>query len=184
MKNGKKHTYIRHNTHKGFDELARDLNITKEDVKRMWNEMELGWHSTPRTLISLTRIGQRQYELNQDLVVFIAPATPVVIPKGFVTDFASVPRFLWWFIAPDDDGIAVPAIAHDMLCRTGWVNRTVADSIFYQLMLHRRFRRAFWAFLAVFIAGLIRQHYPDKKLYNTVYTHTLEYIGEQDFDTM
>lgn len=37
------------------------------------------------------------------------------IPKGFKTDFASIPRPLWTFIAPSDEIILVAAIAHDYL---------------------------------------------------------------------
>lgn len=37
------------------------------------------------------------------------------IPKGFKTDFASIPRPLWFFIAPSDESILVASIAHDYL---------------------------------------------------------------------
>lgn len=182
MKNGKKHKYIKENQHLGFDQLAFKLNISEDAVKKMWNEMELGWHLTPRTLVEVRRIGHKQYELLNDLVVFIAPATPIFIPKGFVTDFASVPRLLTWFIAPDDEGIAIPAIAHDMLCRTGYMPRYLADGIFYRLMKYRRFKRAFWAFLAVFIAGLLRGTKVEPRLNKEIQTLTLDYLKTQKFD--
>lgn len=38
-----------------------------------------------------------------------------LIPKGFKTDFASIPRIFWLFIAPTDSTILVPAIIHDYL---------------------------------------------------------------------
>lgn len=38
-----------------------------------------------------------------------------LIPKGFRTDFASIPRLFWLFIAPSDSTILVPAIIHDYL---------------------------------------------------------------------
>lgn len=177
----KKHKYIKENTHKGFDTLARELNVSKEDVKRMWNELGLGWHLTPRTEVRLKRLGYKQYELLDTLVVFIAPATPLVIPKGFITDFASVPKPLTWFIAPDDEGIAIPAIVHDMLCRTGWMPRYLADGIFYRLMVYRRFKRAFWAFLAVFIWGLFTGDGKNTKVYQDVLKATLEYGENQDY---
>ena len=182
MKNGKKYQYILNNTHQGFDELALNLGMSKKDVKRIWNELKLGWHMTPRTLVKIRRIGHKKYELLEDLVVFIAPGTPIVTPKGFVTDCASVPRLLWWFIAPDDEGIAIPAIVHDLLCRTGWVKRYVADGIFYQLMQFRRFKRAFWAFLAVFLAGFVTGSGKDDILYKKVLEHTQDYIKDQAFD--
>ena len=41
------------------------------------------------------------------------PAHRVTCTKGFVTDLASVPRGIWWLIAPWD--IARAAIIHDLL---------------------------------------------------------------------
>ena len=40
----------------------------------------------------------------------------ITVPKGFVTDLASVPRALWAFIAPFD--VARAAIVHDLLYKT------------------------------------------------------------------
>ena len=37
----------------------------------------------------------------------------ITVPSGFVTDLASVPRALWWAIAPFD--VARAAIIHDLL---------------------------------------------------------------------
>ena len=37
----------------------------------------------------------------------------ISVPKGFVTDLASVPRGIWWLIAPWD--IARAAVIHDLL---------------------------------------------------------------------
>ena len=40
----------------------------------------------------------------------------IVVPSGFVTDLASVPRAMWAFIAPFD--VARAAIIHDLLYKT------------------------------------------------------------------
>jgi hypothetical protein len=40
----------------------------------------------------------------------------ITVPKGFITDLASVPRALWAFIAPFD--VARAAIIHDLLYKT------------------------------------------------------------------
>tara|TARA_B100000902_G_C26689821_1_gene611922 strand:- start:71 stop:556 length:486 start_codon:yes stop_codon:yes gene_type:complete len=40
----------------------------------------------------------------------------ITVPKGFVTDLASVPRAMWWLIAPFD--VARAAIVHDLLYKT------------------------------------------------------------------
>ena len=37
----------------------------------------------------------------------------ITVPKGFITDLASVPRAMWWLIAPFD--VARAAIIHDLL---------------------------------------------------------------------
>ncbi len=51
----------------------------------------------------------------------------VVVPKGFVTDFASIPR-LFWSILPPDGPYVYAAIIHDYLywCQTG--SREAADN--------------------------------------------------------
>ena len=40
----------------------------------------------------------------------------ISVPTGFVTDLASVPRAMWWLIAPFD--VARAAIIHDLLYKT------------------------------------------------------------------
>lgn len=40
----------------------------------------------------------------------------ITVPHGFVTDLASVPRAMWWLIAPFD--VARAAIIHDLLYKT------------------------------------------------------------------
>jgi len=40
----------------------------------------------------------------------------ITVPTGFVTDLASVPRPMWWLIAPFD--VARSAIIHDLLYKT------------------------------------------------------------------
>tara|TARA_R110001592_G_scaffold26326_6_gene98687 strand:+ start:1541 stop:2035 length:495 start_codon:yes stop_codon:yes gene_type:complete len=54
----------------------------------------------------------------------------VTVPNGFVTDLASVPRAMWWLIAPFD--VARAAIIHDLLYKTirqyRWKHGTEQDS--------------------------------------------------------
>ena len=57
------------------------------------------------------------------------------IPKGTTTDFASVPRILWWLFPPYDRNYLVPSIVHDFFYRTQIRDRKTADKIFYELML-------------------------------------------------
>lgn len=39
----------------------------------------------------------------------------IVVPEGFTTDFASVPRPVWSYISPEDPVILFPSVVHDHL---------------------------------------------------------------------
>lgn len=56
-----------------------------------------------------------------------------VVPAGFLTDFASVPRF-FWRLFPPTGRYGKAAVLHDMLYRTGAVPRREADAIFFDAM--------------------------------------------------
>jgi Protein of unknown function (DUF1353) len=53
----------------------------------------------------------------------------VTVPKGFVTDFASIPRVFWSVLRPDGD-YTYPAIIHDFLYWQQHTQRETADRIF------------------------------------------------------
>jgi len=58
----------------------------------------------------------------------------VEVPAGFVTDFASVPRLLW-FIFPPFGSWSRPAVLHDFLYSvTGGCSRFLADALFREAM--------------------------------------------------
>lgn len=51
------------------------------------------------------------------------------VPAGFITDFHSVPKALWWLVNPNEYGQA--AVIHDHLYRGGsGVPRSIADEIY------------------------------------------------------
>jgi Protein of unknown function (DUF1353) len=58
----------------------------------------------------------------------------IVVPNGFVTDFASVPRLPLVFLATADLAER-SAVLHDYLYRSGVVSRARADAIFRAGML-------------------------------------------------
>lgn len=58
------------------------------------------------------------------------------VPRGFKTDLASVPRFLWSIIPPYGK-YTQAAIVHDYLYATGLVSRVRADAIFLSIMRAR-----------------------------------------------
>lgn len=74
----------------------------------------------------------------------------VVVPEGFITDFASIPRALWSLYPPT--GLYAPAaVVHDYIYRNGLFSRGTADAIFLHAMEDLKVRRtARWTiYLAV-----------------------------------
>jgi hypothetical protein len=59
--------------------------------------------------------------------------TSVDVPRGFVTDFASVPR-VFWSLFPRDGSYTYPAIVHDYLYWQQSTSREDADQIFDLMM--------------------------------------------------
>ncbi len=71
----------------------------------------------------------------------------VHVPAGFETNFASVPRGLWWLISPTGrHGKA--AVVHDYLYSTHCYSKIIADAIFVEAMevlgVSRWKRNAMW----------------------------------------
>ena len=58
----------------------------------------------------------------------------ITVPVGFVTDFASVPRFLWWWL-PYWGRYGKGAVLHDYIYQTHCRTREEADKIFLEAML-------------------------------------------------
>lgn len=58
----------------------------------------------------------------------------VHVPAGFITDFASIPRFLWALLPPTGK-YQRAAVIHDYMYRTGARSRVVADAMFLEAMI-------------------------------------------------
>lgn len=57
----------------------------------------------------------------------------VRIEKGFITDFASIPRPLWWLWPPSQGPYLAAALVHDCLYKTGYVlNRETGEKRFIE----------------------------------------------------
>jgi hypothetical protein len=56
-----------------------------------------------------------------------------LVPIGFVTDFASVPKMFWRFIPPWG-AYSRATVVHDYLYRTGCVSRKEADRALFRIM--------------------------------------------------
>lgn len=59
----------------------------------------------------------------------------IVIPRYYVTDFASIPRIFWSIIHPMDLRIAQIAAAHDRIYETHELSQSDADDLLYAGML-------------------------------------------------
>lgn len=75
------------------------------------------------------------------------------VPKGFVTDLASVPRPLWGIFPPFGRYTAA-AVVHDALYRRHDVQRAIADGLFLEAMevsgVPRVTRYTLWAAVRLF----------------------------------
>lgn len=87
------------------------------------------------TPLELTELDDNDWRLLSDFVITIEGKT-VTIPKGFNTDFASVPRFpvTYWLFGNITHR---PPVIHDWLYTLGGDNeaRKYADNVFYHAML-------------------------------------------------
>lgn len=76
----------------------------------------------------------------------------IAVPDGFVTDLASIPRWLHWLVNPYDPATAPAAILHDWLL---WdeTEQRVAAGEFYRRLILDGFPR--WKAKAFFLAVLL-----------------------------
>jgi len=85
------------------------------------------------------------WKLTKKVSYFIDENTVVMIPEGFMTDFASIPQVLWNIWPPTGGMYGKAALVHDYLYRTAQVldvktntkqniTRSFADSVFLQAM--------------------------------------------------
>jgi len=58
----------------------------------------------------------------------------ITVPKGFVTDGASIPRIFWSIVGPPWGDYGYAAIVHDFLYHTQPCSRKEADRIFLEAM--------------------------------------------------
>jgi hypothetical protein len=86
--------------------------------------------------LTVRRVDADRWSLVDDLV-YRGDRERFVVPAGFRTDFASVPRVVTWLI-PRFGAYTLAAILHDWLCsegiRSGVVSPREADGIFRRVM--------------------------------------------------
>ena len=89
------------------------------------------------TKLEVTHEEGQQWILSSALVYTIPYLGVVTVPKGFRTDFASIPRVLLSVIGRPTGKLSEPAVLHDFLYSgkcDSWVSRRLADKIFEEAM--------------------------------------------------
>lgn len=110
----------------------------------------------------------RHAELVEDFTIKVNDAV-FTLRKGFDTDGASIPRFLWWFTNPWDSQVVCGAFVHDALYWSRRTSREVADAVFYAIMKKygASFPKRFTIYLAVRCFGWIFYNFskrPSKRM--------------------
>jgi hypothetical protein len=82
------------------------------------------------TPLRVEKVDARNWRLTDDLVYVTSWGWPITVPKGFVTDFASTPRPIWWLMPPSDEYDAA-AVVHDWFYRNHFT-RWLCDGLFYE----------------------------------------------------
>lgn len=86
---------------------------------------------------------RQKWEVVEEYAVLVF-GQEIIVPKGFKTDLASVPRLLWSVFPPFGQHNNA-AVVHDYLYKTKKISRVEADIIFLELMRLSR-------------VGLIKRH--------------------------
>ena len=81
----------------------------------------------------VTQTGEALFTTIRDIKFVMSDGTLVFIPKGYETDLASVPRFLWSFVPPFGE-YTFAAIIHDFLYDHGLYSKKFADREFRYIM--------------------------------------------------
>lgn len=81
----------------------------------------------------LTPCGFKTWELVQAFKQGTSKGV-ITVPKGFKTDLATTPRFLW-IMLPPFGRYSQAAVVHDYLYHSDFFNKIDADKMFYELMI-------------------------------------------------
>lgn len=88
--------------------------------------------------LNLTEAPQPDFWAVASPLVWTGEGLPITVPKGFLTDLASIPRVLRNLPMLDPDGCSrSPAVLHDWLYRTHQYTRQQSDAILRQALIER-----------------------------------------------
>lgn len=91
--------------------------------------------STPAPILRPPIRGMADWTLCECVSIAMSDAGILDIERGFRFDGASIPRFFWRLIGhPFEGSFIVPALCHDCLYASEWLDRGHADEIFLRLL--------------------------------------------------
>jgi len=112
---------------------------------------DMGFWSAIRTWL-FTR---RTFELGEDFNFSLRRyGTDFIIPKGFRTDCASIPRFLGAFLSPTGL-LLIPGIVHDYCYRTGFYPPAPGSKFFYVAAISRKESDIWFREIATSVNGFV-----------------------------
>jgi len=104
-----------------------------------------------------THASQEKWELTAPLFYLTKADQMIVVPVGYRTDLASVPRLAWVIVPRDDPMARRPSVVHDYIYTdlTKRFTKAEADQIFYQALLEQGMHKplAWLMWCAVRIGG-------------------------------
>ena len=129
--------------------------------------------------VILKKIDANNYQLFEN-ITYTNSYYEINVLKGFKTDGASIPRFLWSLIgAPFNGDYTFAAIIHDALYKSEYLDRSIADKLFLDMMkeLNVSFSKRYTMFLAVKSFGWLvwKKHIKEDVLYSKKF---IKIIGE------
>ena len=86
--------------------------------------------------LTVTKMLNGKWEVHQSFTYYVGEEDSkdfAFVPKGFQTDFASIPR-VFWSILPPDGRYSQAAVLHDFLYHTKTRPRKACDDIFLEAM--------------------------------------------------
>lgn len=86
--------------------------------------------------LTVTKISARKWKVEREFEYHIGSEDSneiITVPKGFMTDFASVPR-LFWIILPPDGRYTQAAVLHDYILKIKLYSYSKSDRIMLEAM--------------------------------------------------
>ena len=119
-------------------------------------------HEKLKTPLSRILDDGRTRELGEDYVYHLRDKRVVFIPKGFESDFASIPRIFWRVLPPASGKYVLASIVHDWLVASNATSWGDAADIMFELMIENKvnyFKRNA-IYFAVLLFGLFHKSDP------------------------